>query len=834
MNKKNHPAVPRRGERRRIIPARSIASADESVFRDSELRIENAEADSGNKPFGVRHRAMRPGMGRFGTMTSKAVAKVFLSAACVAACLLLITPPLPGADPPVPGEATASGEGTDSTTDQRPDPAARIREITEILSASESSGADPRSQRFGPTMEAVREDRSRLSELLSSYRLLQTLLGKQETLQRERRDLRKRAAADAGAVVAAPAPYSLEYYDGVLGELAAARKQYDAGVTVIDMRERLVTDAAARLERERRTLRDLKLDLESLPPDDRPPEASKQIKAAELKAELAETETRLERIRLENARIEREIARLKTDLYRKQLEWIEIHLTFSREDLASILDAIRKERQRLEERLREVSKARNRLEKEEAILTASPDAAPAFAENEAAVKTIETRRAYHLETMEMIGDRIQLLSRREEIWRKRHALVRKDLDQDRLPGWKAELEDRLREITTKMGLEQEYRNTLQQRRRVLENRLEDRGIPEGERRELKERQRILERLLGERDRYIADLLETERLQGKLANEIDRIMEGPPLDRTLEQAARIVEDAWGYEIITFDDRPITVRKLVISLAALLVGLILAKFLVKLIVVRISSRDHFKPATVSVIEKILNYAAFTLVILFALRIVNIPLEAFAFLGGAIAIGIGFGAQNLINNFISGFILMLERPISVGDLVQVEGNVGNVEEIGARSTRIRTGENIHILVPNSSFLENDITNLTLSDRLVRAHVSVGVAYGSPVKKVEKILLDVLQMEEAVITEKESFVIFEAFGDNALIFEVYFWIYIRRIIEKKKVQSRLRFHIDKFFREAGIVIAFPQRDVHLFPPRPMEVRVLRDGAEPKEDAPA
>jgi small-conductance mechanosensitive channel len=206
------------------------------------------------------------------------------------------------------------------------------------------------------------------------------------------------------------------------------------------------------------------------------------------------------------------------------------------------------------------------------------------------------------------------------------------------------------------------------------------------------------------------------------------------------------------------------------------------------------------------------------------VNIPLAVFAFLGGAVAIGVGFGAQNIINNFISGFILVTERPISIGDLIEVDGTLGGVEEIGARCTRVRTGENIHILVPNSTLLERNITNWTLSDKKIRTKVTVGVIYGSPVDKVKELLLRATEETDRVVKHPEPFVLFADFGDNALIFDVYFWISIEKVIERKRIESSVRFRIDDLFREAGIVIAFPQRDVHLDAHKPLELRILDD----------
>ena len=283
----------------------------------------------------------------------------------------------------------------------------------------------------------------------------------------------------------------------------------------------------------------------------------------------------------------------------------------------------------------------------------------------------------------------------------------------------------------------------------------------------------------------------------------------------------VRAIWDFQILVIDNQPITIKKLITAFIILIVGILIARYVLKVIGRRLFAYAHLKESTASGVQKIFLYLAYLLVLLFALRTVNIPLEAFAFLGGAIAIGVGFGAQNLINNFISGFIIMGERPIKIGNIVEVEGVLGQIEEIGARSTRIRTGENIHILVPNSSFLEKNITNWTLSDQQIRAYVTVGVRYGSPVREVERLLLEAVRGEAKVLRFPEPFIIFNDFGDNALIFQVHFWISIIRIIDRRLLESNIRFRIDDLFREAGIVIAFPQRDIHLDSQTPIEFRI-------------
>ena len=313
-----------------------------------------------------------------------------------------------------------------------------------------------------------------------------------------------------------------------------------------------------------------------------------------------------------------------------------------------------------------------------------------------------------------------------------------------------------------------------------------------------------------------------RLSDDLSAEMKQA--GPGMRR--EELAAQLGAVWNFELWAFGDEAITVKKVVSALLILILGIVAAKYFIAIVIVRLLQRTRLESGAVAAINKILFYCAILLVALLSFRLVNIPLTVFTFLGGAVAIGIGFGAQNLINNFISGLVIMAERPIKVDDMIEVDGHFARVEEIGARCTRIRTGENVHILVPNSSFLEKNIINWTLSDKIVRAHVSASVVYGSPVREVERLMLKAAEEHSKVHKNPKPFVLFNDFGDNALVIELHFWLTMRGMMDIRIVASDIRFHLDELFREAGIVIAFPQRDVHLDTTRPLEV-TLRNATD-------
>ncbi len=283
--------------------------------------------------------------------------------------------------------------------------------------------------------------------------------------------------------------------------------------------------------------------------------------------------------------------------------------------------------------------------------------------------------------------------------------------------------------------------------------------------------------------------------------------------------------WNYALFTTPgDQVITVSKLVSVIVLVIAGYLLSRLIGYLLGVRLAA-TRLRPDVAYTIKRIAFFTLLVGVILTALSLLGVPLTAFAFATGAIAIGVGFGAQNIINNFISGWILMAERPIRIDDFIEIDGATGTVELIGTRSTRIRRSDGVHLLVPNSRLLEQTVVNWTLIDDEIRSTVRVGVAYGSPVQRVRELIEEAVAAQPEVKTDPSASVVFEDFGDNALIFDVYFWCDVGGEKLLREIRSEVRFRIDKLFADAGITIAFPQRDVHLDSLSPIEVRMIDQG---------
>jgi small-conductance mechanosensitive channel len=197
------------------------------------------------------------------------------------------------------------------------------------------------------------------------------------------------------------------------------------------------------------------------------------------------------------------------------------------------------------------------------------------------------------------------------------------------------------------------------------------------------------------------------------------------------------------------------------------------------------------------------------LVAIDTAGIDLSGLAIIAGALSVGIGFGMQSIVSNFVSGLILLVERPIKVGDWIVVGQDQGTVKRISVRSTQIQTFSNASVIIPNSELIAGRVTNWMYKDRSGRVELPIGVAYGSDTAKVREVLVGCAKAHLGVNAWPEPYVVFMDFGDSALLFQLRF--FIRDMNTCLSISSDLRFAIDAAFREAGITIPFPQRDVHV-----------------------
>jgi small-conductance mechanosensitive channel len=257
------------------------------------------------------------------------------------------------------------------------------------------------------------------------------------------------------------------------------------------------------------------------------------------------------------------------------------------------------------------------------------------------------------------------------------------------------------------------------------------------------------------------------------------------------------------------RSITLGKVVMVILILLVAYWITGWMSRLVEPLAVRRLKIEVNQARLIRRWVRVALILALVVFTLTWVKIPLTVFAFAGGALAIGVGFGTQTLLKNFISGIIILFERPFRIGDVLDVDGQQGTVTAIGIRSSVLRLWDHTEMLIPNSALLERSLTNWTLSNRMVRFNISVGVAYGSETRRVLAILTEVADRHGLVEKEPKPMALLTRFEESALGFELRFWVNVV-LNNPAIISSDLRQMIAAAFAEQGIVIAFPQRDIH------------------------
>jgi potassium efflux system protein len=261
-------------------------------------------------------------------------------------------------------------------------------------------------------------------------------------------------------------------------------------------------------------------------------------------------------------------------------------------------------------------------------------------------------------------------------------------------------------------------------------------------------------------------------------------------------------------VSVGDSSFTLRGLLSAALILFFTHLLIRLWRHVLSTRILAQSGLESGLQHSITSITVYLLWGMGVLAALHAFGLSSTSLTVAFGALSIGLGFGLQNIFNNFISGIILLFERPIQVGDAVEINGIWAEVKKINFRSTVVQTYDNASLIIPNSEFISSQVTNWSFRDLTLRIKISVGVAYGSDIQLVRSSLLEIAGRTEKVLAYPRPDVLFSDFGDSALIFVMRLWTDVDNML---KVGTAIRFEIDRVFRERGIEIAFPQRDIHI-----------------------
>jgi small-conductance mechanosensitive channel len=242
--------------------------------------------------------------------------------------------------------------------------------------------------------------------------------------------------------------------------------------------------------------------------------------------------------------------------------------------------------------------------------------------------------------------------------------------------------------------------------------------------------------------------------------------------------------------------------------IVITLVAARFWRRIFTEKIMKRSGLEAGTKESIASISVYLVWAFGILISLHAFGLSTTSMAVAFGALGIGLGFGLQNIFSNFISGIILLFERPIQVGDAIEINGIWGDVRQINFRSTLVQTYDNATLIIPNSEFISAQVTNWSFKDKRVRRQIQVGVAYGSDTGLTKRTLLEVAAKTQRVLKYPAPTVLFSDFGDSALLFSLRFWTDVDHML---LTETDMRFEIDRLFRERGIEMAYPQQDLHI-----------------------
>lgn len=277
----------------------------------------------------------------------------------------------------------------------------------------------------------------------------------------------------------------------------------------------------------------------------------------------------------------------------------------------------------------------------------------------------------------------------------------------------------------------------------------------------------------------------------------------------QEIVTYLHDLLTTTLVQLQQTPVTLLSMIIFVVFITSFILFGGFIRRTLQNRILPRFEIERGLRYTLSSVTYYIIVTLGVLISFQFVGLDLSSLAVIFGLLSVGIGFGLQNITNNFISGLIVLFERPISVGDRVEVGGVEGDVLEINIRSTKIRTLNNISIIVPNQEFVGSNVINYSHGDPTFRLDLSVGVSYASDLEKVLEVLESVGSNHPEVMKTPPPEVHLKEFGDSAWEMQLRVWVPDVKIY--RKIRNELNQQIVRAFRENGIEIPFPQHDLHL-----------------------
>lgn len=742
--------------------------------------------------------------------------------------------------------ATANVPGAGGETAQ--DRLTKVR--AELAAAGALDDASIANRAAGSSIEDFVMRRGLLQRLAHLYEQQISYANELETLKRRKPELTREAQSWTG--FSEPRPYSVLLADSLREAIQVERVEIASGESAFSMLAKLAEEQRAALRESEEKIRQLNELLEGKSAA----ETNERVRRRELErlrsqvAAATATVLDLER----QIREERVAAsRIRLGLFERQLIIANSDLVFTDADLSKVLARVDARQRQLEGELSEAeTRRRNAARSMDAAIEelgrAQSQTTPTQSVITLATERVDVRRA-QLETADTALAALRFMLQAGVIERTmwdvrfasyrsssaetiRHAESRLDHFRRRVELWRTYYQQQLDSASSQTAL-QEARLAGTDPASMLTPLLGERLAA------LRERDQMLLRVVRDIDRG-------DRLLRRLAEGLRDATKGLPLGGRVRNAFSDTKSffgsLWNLELFVAQDtitvdgqkitgkRSVTLGKILSAIVILVVGFwvtgVMSRFMEPIFIKRFKIDAH----QADLIRRWFRVVLVFSLTIFALLSVKIPLTVFAFAGGALAIALGFGMQTMLKNFVSGVIILFERPFRVGDVLDVGGQRGTVVGVGIRSSVLQQWDGTETLIPNSKLLEDSVTNWTYSSRKVRFTVTVGVAYGSDTRRVVQLLSEIAERHGLVEKTPAPQVLFVNFGASSLDFELRFWVNVITS-NSGQVASDLRQMIAGTFEENGIIIAFPQQDIHINTTRPLPVQVVPVAPESSQD---
>ena len=642
-----------------------------------------------------------------------------------------------------------------------------------------------------------------------------------------------------------PPPYSILLSDRIREEIQVERVKISSNDAAVSSLEQVIEENSVQVNHFEERIRQFNEQLEGVTDGEVATRLSWHRELIRLRSEL--TAATVAALKLEQ-QIRIEVlaeSRIRLGLLQRQLIIADAGTKFTHADLVQVTDRIEKQSEVLQHELVEVQarrdailevlvSARNELRQIEQRRDASPGAVTR------AVETVSAREAelaaaetsiqvlqLHMECVDVERTAWEMrfaAYNSKSIEALREAKHRLSASKNRFDLWRNRVRQELEMSSSQMQLHEDRLNNLPANSDLLPLVREHLSA-------LREGDHMLLRFLRTIERL--ELL-TQRWEEGLHLALKELPLADRVRNLFSDARLFLQRLWTFELFTAEDtitvegqtitgkRSVTVGKIAMALIILVVGIWITGLISRVMQPIIVRRLKIEANQAKLIRRWIRAAMILCLVLFSMASAKIPLTVFAFAGGALAIGLGFGMQTLLKNFVSGLILLFERPFRVGDVVDVDGQRGTVTSIGLRASVLQLIDGKETLIPNSTLLENNMTNWNFSNRKARFTVCVGVVYGSNLHLVTQLLADVAERHGLVIKDPKPKVLLTEFGDNALTFELRYWVKDATQEIAAQISSDLRLMIAGLFTENGIVIAFPQRDIHIDTEHPLQVELM------------